>query len=422
MPILKFIDKIFAEIAIVLIKIYQYTISPDKWIPSLRLKWKICAHEPHCSKYSVLSFKRYWFLFWFPKVIDRVFSCVGSKQKIYDPHKYNIVFFSSAPIWVPFLKKLNDSKRFDIKGIVTMPDKPSDRWMQIKPNIIKTEWEKIIKLSSWAKSKDLLKKAINFIQTPNSLRLDSKKYAKEVHNFKLRLESKKPDYLVVIAYGKIIPQYILDIPKIAPINVHWSLLPKYRGASPLQSIFLNWDKTSWITIMKMDAGMDTGDMIDKLKFKLDFHRTVKDLIDELMKKWPSFLNKTLINYGKRLLWEVKQSEDHATYCQKIEKEDWEINPNTDTLETIYKKYRAYALRPKIFFYLTPFIKGGQGDSKKQKRIVIENLILDEKLFENNKTKSLFEGKNLNKAIIEILLKPEWKKAMTRDAFKTWYLK
>jgi methionyl-tRNA formyltransferase len=101
---------------------------------------------------------------------------------------------------------------------------------------------------------------------------------------------------VVIAYGKIIPQYILDIPKIAPINVHGSLLPKYRGASPLQSIFLNQDETSGITIMKMDAEMDTGDMIDKLKFKLKFHRTVKNLIDELMKKGPKFLSKTLISY------------------------------------------------------------------------------------------------------------------------------
>jgi len=163
--------------------------------------------------------------------------------------------------------------------------------------------------------------------------------------------------------------------------------------------------------MKMDAWMDTGDMIDKLKFKIDFHRTVKDLIDELMKRWPKFLNKTLINYWKKLLGEIKQNEKQATYCQKIEKEDWEINPNKDSLEAVYKKYRAYALRPKIYFFL---------DNKK--RVVIENLILDEKLFEDNKTKSLFEGKNLNKAIKEISVKPEWKKTMSRDAFKTWYLK
>ncbi len=411
MPILKFIDKIFAEISIILIKIYQYTLSPDKWLPSLRLKGKVCAHEPHCSKYSVLSFKRYWFLSGLPKVVDRVFSCTWSKHKIYDPHKYNIVFFSSAPIWIPFLQKLNNSKRFDIKWIVTMPDKPSDRWMKVKPNIIKTEWEKISPPDKGDKGG--LKN--EFIQTPSSLRLDSKKYAEEAHNFKLRLEAKKPDYLVVIAYGKIIPQHILDIPKIAPINVHWSLLPKYRGASPLQSIFLNQDETTGITIMKMDAGMDTGDMIDKLKFKLKFHRTVKDLIDELMKRWPRFLNKTLVSYWKRLLWEVKQNENQTTYCQKIVKEDWEINIKTDTLEDIYRQYRAYALRPKIYFFL-------ETKNWKQKRIVIEKLILDEKLFAENKTKLLLESKKLNICIQDISIKPEWKKAMTRDAFKTWYLK
>ena len=410
--ILKFIDKIFAEISIILIKIYQYTLSPDKWLPSLRLKGKVCAHEPHCSKYSVLSFKRYWFLSGLPKVVDRVFSCVWSKTKIYDPHKYNIVFFSSAPIWIPFLQKLNSSKRFDIKWIVTMPDKPSDRGMKVKPNIVKTEWEKIL----WCKDAiSCVHYTADFIQTPNSLRLDSKKYAEEAHNFKLRLEAKKPDYLVVIAYGKIIPQYILDIPKIAPINVHGSLLPKYRGASPLQSIFLNQDQTTGITIMKMDAGMDTGDMIDKLKFKLKFNRTVKDLIYELMKRWPRFLNKTLVSYWKRLLWEVKQNENQTTYCQKIVKEDWEINIKTDTLEDIYRQYRAYALRPKIYFFL-------ETSNWKQKRIVIEKLILDEKMFAENKNKLLLEWKKLNISIQDISIKPEWKKAMTRDAFKTWYLK
>lgn len=393
---LQFIDKVFAEISIILIKIYQYTLSPDKWLPSLRLKWKICAHEPHCSKYSVKTLKRYWFLFWIPKVVERVFSCVWSKEKIYDPEYYKVVFFSWAPIAIPFLHQLKKDKRFDVVGVVSMPDAHSGRSMELKPNIIKIEAEKI---------------NIKSIQTPNSLRLDSKEYAEESHNFKLRLEAKKPDYIVVIAYGKIIPQYILDIPRIASINVHWSLLPKYRGASPLQSVFLNEEKQTWITIMKMDANMDTGNMIDKLKFKINFDRTVKDLIDELMKRGPSFLKKTLINYGKKLLGEVKQNEEQSTYCQKIEKEDWEINPNTDTLEDIYKKYRAYALRPKIYFFLN-----------NKKRIVIENLILDENLFEKNKAKSLFEGKTLNKAIKEISVKPEWKKAMTREAFKTWYLK
>ena len=246
----------------------------------------------------------------------------------------------------------------------------------------------------------------------NSLRLNSKKYSEEAHNFKLRLEAKNPDYLVVIAYGKIIPQYILDIAKIAPINVHGSLLPKYRGASPLQSVFLNQERQTGITIMKMDANMDTGNMIDMLKFDIEFDWTVKDLIEKIMQKWPQFLNNTLQSFGKKRLWEVKQDENKATYCQKIEKEDWEINPYKDSIQKVYNKYRWYYIRPKIFFQ----------NLSNQKRVIIENLKLDQKLFESEKNKPLFIENELNKCVLDISLKPEWKKTMDRQSFKSGYLK
>ncbi len=607
MIILNTLDKILAEITIILIKIYQYTLSPDKWLPSLRLKWKVCAHHPHCSQYSINTIRRYWFISWLPKMTERVFSCSPSKEKIYDPEYYKVVFFSWAPIAVPFLHELHKDKKFDIVWVVTMPDAPSGRWMEVKPNIIKTETEKLFdknkesidiipynnsykkqistlydncfnnktfgknytfdycysKIEKWshdksfiwkvllvnshfawyyqgfnsddmieyfqeafnmqefnkiiqsdkkvtlnkvfrlddimidkkyrnkwyfnklllnlyqelkfkninylaiytAPKKELLKKYFKrgfkqiwelkekntwskyvilikdlstisieeqFIQTPESLRLDSKKYAKEANNFKLRLEAKQPDYLVVIAYWKIIPQYILDIAKIAPINVHGSLLPKYRGASPLQSVFLNQEKQTGITIMKMDANMDTGNMIDMLKFDIKFDWTVKDLIDKIMQKWPKFLNKTLLNYGKRLLGEVKQNDEKATYCQKIEKEDGEINPYKDSIQEIYNKYRGYYMRPKIFFNLSPFAKGerfhpnvwewNQGDLINWKRVIIEHLKLDQKLFESEKDKPLFVWNELNRCVLEISLKPEWKKTMDRESFKSGYVK
>lgn len=580
MIILKYIDKLLAHITIFLIKIYQFTISPDKWLPSLRLKWKICSHHPHCSQYSINCLKRYWFIKWIPKMTERVVSCTPSKEKIYDPEYYKVVFFSWAPIWVPFLHELHKDKRFEIVWVVTMPDAPSGRWMEVKPNIIKTEAEKIVanhkenidiipyknnykeQISSlydncfnnqtfgtnysfdycyshiekrsksesfigkillvnnsfawyyqafssndmieyfqeafnikefdkikhldemfrlddimieqqhrnkWyfdkllsdlyhelkeknishlaiytAQEEKLVNKYIKrgfkptielkekntwlnyvilikdlstvqweqFIQTPNSLRLNSKKYSEEAHNFKLRLEAKNPDYLVVIAYGKIIPQYILDIAKIAPINVHGSLLPKYRGASPLQSVFLNQERQTGITIMKMDANMDTGNMIDMLKFDIEFDWTVKDLIEKIMQKWPQFLNNTLQSFGKKRLWEVKQDENKATYCQKIEKEDWEINPYKDSIQKVYNKYRWYYIRPKIFFQ----------NLSNQKRVIIENLKLDQKLFESEKNKPLFIENELNKCVLDISLKPEWKKTMDRQSFKSGYLK
>lgn len=261
-----------------------------------------------------------------------------------------------------------------------------------------------------------------FIQTPNSLRLDSKKYAEEAHNFKLRLEAKNPDYLVVIAYGKIIPQYILDIPNLAPINIHGSLLPKYRGASPIQSVFLNKEKETGITIMKIDATMDTGNMIDKKKFKIAFTDTVLEVIENMKKLWPKFLTKTLWNYGKDLLWEEKQDNSKAIYCEKIEKSEWEINPYTDTLEDIYAKYRAYFLRPKIYFK--------HEKSWTEITCTIDSLILDEEKFAETKTQSLIispigggtKGGLLNPAIQEIKIKPEGKKSMDWKSFVNGYLK
>lgn len=247
----------------------------------------------------------------------------------------------------------------------------------------------------------------NFISTPMKLNPEKSEEGRE---FAQRLKEKNPDLLVVIAYGKIIPQAILDIPKVAPINVHGSILPKYRGASPIQSTLLNNDKETGITIMKMDATMDTGNMIDILRFTIPFERTTKELIDEMKKIGPKFLNNTLRKYGKKLLGEVPQQGHKATYCKKIEKESWLINPRSDTLETIYNKYRAYYLRPKIYFMMN------------DKRVIIEKLKLNEPLYNSNDEVPLFQWKELNPAVINIQIKPEGKKQMGWKEFLNGYMK
>lgn len=396
MQILKKIDKWISEFFILLIKIYQYILSPDKWIPSLWLKWKICMHEPHCSEYGIKVLRRYGILRWLFLASDRVLHCTWGMNKVYDPEFYKVVFFSSAPIGVPFLEELSKDKRFEIVGVVTQCDKPAGRWMEMCENILKVESRKL--------------KAANldiedFVKTPNKLNPEKSDEGKEFYE---RLKNKEPDLLVVIAYGKIIPQAVLDIPKIAPINIHGSLLPKYRGASPIQSIFLNNDKETWITIMKMDAGMDTWNMIEKLKFKIKFEWTCKDVIEKMKEVWPEFLNDVLRKYGKQMLGEEVQNSDDATYCNKMEKESWLIDISKDSLEEIYNKYRGFYLRPKIYFIW------------KDKRVIIEELNLDEKIFEENKKSPLFEWKDLNTAVIAIKVKPEGKKAMTWQEFWRWY--
>ena len=559
MNFFKKLNKILAKPAIRGIKIYQYTLSPDKWLPSFWLKGRICSHEPHCSKYSINVLKRYGFWPGIFYATDRVLHCTASMHKTYDPEHYRVVFFSSAPIGVPFLQHLADDKRFEVVWVVTQCDKPSGRWMEMNENIIKTEAKRLFSSSSnsfsfwegelqkivhdvfkkhhiyweawwhqtgfardmrknqtateeimreilrnrnflWMKRRrqfpinryiadfycnenktiievdwgihnteqqkeidneknqtlehlwykvlrfkneeifndleNVLKKIEkwnslsegegqgwgNFIYTPTKLNPEK---SEEGKTFAERLEEKKPDMLVVIAYGKIIPQAILDIPKIAPINVHWSLLPKYRGASPIQSTLLNNEKETWITIMKMDATMDTWDMIDILRFTIPFQRTTKELIDEMKKIGPKFLNNTLRKYGKKLLGEVKQQEHKATYCGKIEKESWLIDPRKDSIETIYNKYRAFSLWPKIYFMMN------------DKRVIIEELKLNEPLYNSNDEVPLFQKKSplirgdvretdkgveLHPAVSDIQIKPEGKKTIHWKEFSNGYMK
>ncbi len=411
----KKLNKALAKPVIRFIKLYQYTLSPDKWLPSFWLKGKICAHEPHCSKYSIQVLKRYGFRPGIFYAGDRVLHCTASMTKHYDPAHYKIVFFSSAPIGVPFLEQLANDKRFEVVGIVTQCDKPAGRWMEMCENIIKQCGKTLIE--NWrvleggklkTKWNEVRQDRIeNCITTPEKLNPEK---SEEGRQFTERLKEKNPDFLVVIAYGKIIPQAILDIPNIAPINVHGSILPKYRGASPIQSTLLNNDKETGITIMKMDATMDTGNMIDILRFTIPFSRTTKDIIDEMKKIGPKFLNNTLWKFWKKILGEVEQNEDKATYCGKIEKESWLIDPRKDSIETIYNKYRAYTLRPKIYFILNG------------KRIIIEKLKLDEPIYNSNDEVPLFQDKELHPAIKNILLKPEGKKTIERKEFLNWYMK
>ncbi len=391
--IISYVDKCLSYILIFFIKIYQYTLSPDKWIPSLRLKWKICCHSPHCSQYSINVLKRYWFIKWIWKAVDRVVHCTWSDHVIYDPEYYKVVFFSSAPIWIPFLKKLYSDKKFDVLEVITMPDKPRWRWQKIYPNIIKVEAKKL-----WIK-----------VSTPIKLKNNS--------DFIEHLKSLKPDFFVVIAYWKIISQVLLDIPKIAPINVHWSILPKYRWASPLQSVFLENENETWITIMKMDATMDTWNIIDIKKIKLFFDDNTKTLIEKFQKIWPKFLNSSLWKYWKRILWEEKQDDNFATYCKKIKKADWEVNVFSDSLFSIYSKYKAFYLRPKIYFYTNY-----DNFKTEWKLVKIEKIIINKEKYDEFKEEPLFIWKRLNSCVETIVLKPEWKKTMDFSSFVAWYWK
>ena len=400
--------KSWNTIALILIQLYQKTLSPDKWLFSPWLRWKICAHEPHCSEYAKQCFQTYWFRDALVYSFDRIISCSPSSMIKNDPSTYNVVYFSGAHIWVPFLKALHTDPRYNLVWVVTMPDVARDRWQKIKQNIIKEE-----ALNLWLEE--------NQIHTPESLRLNSKKHAKDAKKTTEWLKSLDIDYLVVVAYGKLLPPSILDIPHIAPVNVHGSLLPEYRGASPLQSVFLDGKKESWITIMLMDEGMDTWDMLSKLKTKLPLSWTVNDLIHWIQEFGPAHLLQSLREFAKGDITNKAQEEKIASHCGKIEKKDGQIDLWNDSLQDVYQKYQWYKLWPKI-----SFTRESWGVKK---RALIEEILVDETLYEIHKKdaclwlfwNTVSKLKTLNPSIKKLTIKPEWKKAISREEFRTNYL-
>lgn len=380
------------------------------WIFSPWLKGTICAHEPHCSQYAKQCFQKYSFWQALVYSFDRVMTCWPSHMIKHDPSSYKVVFFSWAPIWEVFLRALHEDPRYDLAWVVTMPDAARDRWQKVKENNIK-----ILAKELWLSS--------DLIHTPKSLRLDSKNKhsAQDAKETTDRLELLDLDYIVVVAYGKLLPASILDIPSVWPINVHGSLLPEYRGASPLQSVFLDGKKESWVTVMLMDTWLDTWDMLSKLKTPLPLSWTVKNLISWIQDKAPAHLLETLREYAKGDISAKAQDDALSNHCSKITKEQGKVDPYQDSLESIYQKYQAYALWPKTFFEFS--------HQDKVKHALIEDISLDPALFEQHKQQSLIQSSKtadksqyeVNPAVSSLTIKPQGKKAITWQEFMSNYL-
>ena len=164
-----------------------------------------------------------------------------------------------------------------------------------------------------------------------------------------QLRELKPDLIVVAAYGKILPKAVLEIPAFGCINVHVSLLPKYRGPSPVQNALLAGEKETGTTIMLMDEGVDTGDILTQKKLKILMADTTQTLMLKLAKQGAELLLETLPAWFERKLQPSKQDSAQAFLCQLIEREDGHVFWNEDG-STIYNKYRALTPWPGIFTY------------------------------------------------------------------------
>ena len=196
----------------------------------------------------------------------------------------NIVFMGTPDFARESLKAIYEAGH-NILAVVTNPDKPKGRGMKLIPSPVK----------EFAIEKNLK------IYQPLKVRNNE--------DFIGEIKSLNPDVICVVAYGKILPKELLDIPKMGCINVHGSLLPKDRGAAPIQWSVLNGDKETGITTMYMDVGMDTGDMILKEKVKIGEDETTGELWDKLSKDGAKLLVETLEKIERGIAPREKQGED-----------------------------------------------------------------------------------------------------------------
>ena len=204
---------------------------------------------------------------------------------------------------------------YEILGVVTNPDRPKGRGMKLVASPVK----------EFAISKNLK------IYQPEKVR-NNVEFIEE-------MKTLEPDVICVVAYGKILPQEILDIPRLGCINVHGSLLPKYRGAAPIQWAVLNGDKVTGITTMYMDIGMDTGDMILKEKVEIGPDETTGELWDRLSKVGGELLVKTLEQIENGTAPRIPQSDDF-TMAPMLEKEMSKIDWNNKSASDIKNLVRG----------------------------------------------------------------------------------
>lgn len=167
--------------------------------------------------------------------------------------------------------------------------------------------------------------------------------------FRAWLEKLKPDLIIVAAFGKILPEKILEIPKFKSINVHASILPKLRGASPIHNALIEDLKETGVSIMIMDKGVDTGDILSQKSIAIEPEDDYITLAGKLAVVGSKLLSETIPGWTKGELKPIKQNHAEATMCQLIEKSDGKINWDESARE-IYNKFRAFKVWPGIFSF------------------------------------------------------------------------
>lgn len=238
-------------------------------------------------------------------------------------NKIRIVFFGTPQISAVGLQHFMDDTTIDVVAVVTNPDALLGRKQILTPSPVKTlAIQHTIPVFTPQKASDP-----DFIKS---------------------LEDLHADFFVVISYGKILPQNLIDIPKKGTYNLHFSLLPAYRGASPVQSAILQGEKISGITLFKIVPELDAGDIVFQESWNIA-DKTTQQCLTELQEEGAKHFVSFVKNYD--MYPHIPQNHTLATFCKKIEKISGEVFPKTESAISIWRKYLAYTPWPGIYSFL-----------------------------------------------------------------------
>jgi len=290
--------------------------------------------------------------------------------------KHKIVYMGTPHYAREILKSLIDAEDMDVVLVLTQPDRPVGRKKVLTPPPVKV----------------LAKEYGIEVLQPNRL-LDEGIFES--------IKEAQPDYIVVAAFGQILPKNILDI---APcINLHASLLPQYRGASPVQQSLLNGDEKTGVTSMLMEEGLDTGDILEIVEFSIPKDMRLHALMEQLTKDASTLTLSTVRNFTN--IVPKKQNESEATLCKKIKKSDGEVD-FLDAVD-IYNKYRAFEGWPGLFV----------SNGTKLEQLSLEERTSTHRPYEILALEEAYVTLGCQKGALRVgLLQPPSKKAMSAKAY------
>ncbi len=238
-----------------------------------------------------------------------------------------IVFMGTAELACPSIAALSGHPAYQVVALVTQPDRPKGRDLKLQPPPTKIEANRL---------------GIPVLQPERARNPE----------FVAQLAALAPELIVVAAYGQILPPSILELPRFGCLNIHTSLLPKYRGAAPIQWAILNGDAETGVTIMRMDAGLDTGPIVSQEKTSIRQLDTAETLHDRLAQLGAALLLKTIPDYVTGKMTERPQPSEGATYARKISKEDGQLDW-TQPAGSLFNRVRAFTPWPGAFTFLGP---------------------------------------------------------------------